>query len=584
GYDEKDVVGEPVTILMPEHYRDIHSRKIKSFEGSENGGKTYESQGLRKDGSEFPVEISVTAWKIGKEKFFTCILRDITKRKKAMGKIKEQAALLDKARNAILVHDLEYRLIYWNKGAQSLYGWTEEEVMGKNANELLHQDGTSALIEAKNRVIDKGEWEGELRQRTRDGNEIIVESRWSLVSDGEDKPESILVINTDVTEKKKLESQLLRAQRMESIGTLSSGIAHDLNNILTPMMLSLQLLKEKFKDEQSQKLLTILEQNSQRGADLIKQVLSFSRGVEGERNPLSAKHLLAEIERIIKETFPRNIEITIDIQNDLFIISGDVTQLHQVIMNLCVNARDAMPDGGILSISAENFFIDENQVRMHAWEKPGFYIAVEVSDTGTGIPSRIIDRIFDPFFTTKEIGKGTGLGLSTALAIVKSHGGFIDVQSAIGKGTTFKVYLPALSITEKQEAPQRPAELIRGNGETILVIDDEMSIRETTCAILEKCGYKAIAACDGIEAIMQYTKNKEEVKIVLIDMSMPIMDGPACIHALLKIDPDIKIIAVSGLIEEEMFSKIKKSAVDILRKPYTAEDLLERIHKVMIEK
>lgn len=359
-------------------------------------------------------------------------------------KLREQAELLDKARDAIAVQDLEHRLIYWNKGAQRIYGCTEEDALGKNADELLYKEESPALIEAKKSVIEKGEWQGELRQVTKDGSEIIVESRWSLVRDDGSKPKSILIISTDVTEKKKLEAQLLRVQRMESIDTLAGGIAHDLNNMLTPIMLSLRMLKEKFTDEQSRKLLDILETNSRRGANLIKQVLSFARGVEGERNPLQLACSLTEIEKIAKETFPRNIEIRTDIQKDLFTISGDATQLHQVIMNLCVNARDAMPEGGILCITAWNFLIDENYARTNTEAKVGSYIVITVSDTGTGIPSRLLNRIFEPFFTTKEPGKGTGLGLSIALAIVKSHGGFINVDSEVGKGTTFRVYLPAV--------------------------------------------------------------------------------------------------------------------------------------------
>ncbi len=225
-------------------------------------------------------------------------------------------------------------------------------------------------------MIEKGEWSGELRKVTKDGREIIVESRWTLVHDSEGEPKSILVINTDITEKKKLESQLLRAQRMESIGTLAGGIAHDLNNLMTPMMLSLQMLKQKFTDEQSQKLLSILEKNSQRGANIIKQILSFARGVEGERNSLQAKHIISEIETVLKETFPRNIEIRTDMQEDLLTIAGDTTQLHQVLMNLCVNARDAMPDGGVLSITASNFFVDKNYVRMHTDAKVGSYVVI----------------------------------------------------------------------------------------------------------------------------------------------------------------------------------------------------------------
>ncbi len=584
GYAEEEVLGRPVTILMPEQYREAHSRqfeRLRSTGESRHKGKTHESQGLRKDGREFPVEISLATWKTEEGTFFTCILRDITERKRTLEKIREQAALLDKAHDAIGLRNLEQNLIYWNKGAEYLYGWAAEEVIGKNADELLYKGKTSKLIEAKKGVIEKGEWIGDLHQVTKDGKEIIVESRWTLIYDSEGKPKSILVINTDITEKKKIEAQLLRSQRMESIGTLAGGIAHDLNNVLTPMILSLQILKEKFKDEQSQKLLNILEKNSQRGADLIKQVLSFSRGVEGERAPLAAKQIITEIEKVAKETFPRNSQIKTDIQEDLFNISGDATQLYQVIMNLCVNARDAMPDGGILRITASNFFIDENYARMNIEAKPGSYVVISVSDTGIGIPPRILDRIFEPFFTTKEFGKGTGLGLSTALAIVKSHGGFINVYSEVGKGTTFRVYLPAIK-TGIQYVEEQKLELQSGQGELVLVAEDEDSIREVTVSTLEKYGYNVLAASDGADAVALYAQNKDKINVILMDMMMPVMDGHASIRAIRKINPGVKIIAVSGLAEKDKLAKIADTRVHaFLSKPYTAERLLKTIREVI---
>ncbi len=384
----------------------------------------------------------------------------------------------------------------------------------------------------------------------------------------------------DITERKKLESQLLRAQRMESIGTLAGGIAHDLNNMLTPMMLSLHILKEKFKDEQSQKLLTTLEQNSQRSANLIRQVMSFSRGIEGERKTLAVTHLISEIEKIAKETFPRDIKLQTDVPDDLLKISGDVTQLHQVIMNLCVNARDAMPYGGILSITASNFYVDQNYVRMHTDAKVGSYVVITVSDTGTGISPKIMDRIFEPFFTTKEHGKGTGLGLSTAHAIVRGHGGFITVYSEVGGGTAFRVYLPAIK-TEMQEACEHQPELPIGNEELILVVEDEESIRDVTFSTLEENGYKVLNANDGAEAVALYAENMDKIKVILMDMMMPVMDGQASIRAIRKINPQVKIIVVSGLAEKDRLKNVTEYTNAFLPKPYTAERLLKTVHEVL---
>jgi two-component system cell cycle sensor histidine kinase/response regulator CckA len=508
----------------------------------------------------------------------------IKEQQRANEQIRKQAELLDKAEDAIALRDLNHRFIYWNKGSQRLYGWKEEEIIDKNADELLYKEESPNLIEAKRRVIKEGEWKGELEQITKDGKEIIVESHWTLMRDNRGKPESILIINTDITEKKKLESQLLRAQRMESIGTLAGGIAHDLNNVLTPIMLSLQMLKGKITDGQSQKLFATLEQSSQRGASLIKQVLTFARGIEGERNPIQMKHIISEIEKIAKETFPRDIEIRTNIQKDLFTIFGDATQLHQVMMNLCINARDAMSQGGTLSISAESFIMDENYSTISAEAKAGPYIVVAVSDTGTGIPPSILDRIFEPFFTTKEQGKGTGLGLSTSLAIVKSHGGFINVYSEVGKGTVFKVYLPAVK-SEILEAEAQQFELPSGKGEYILVAEDEASIREITVSILETYGYKVLSAADGADAVALYAQNKDKIKVVLMDMMMPVMDGQTSIQAIRRINPEVKVIAASGLAEKDKLEKITNIQVQaFLPKPYTTERLLKAMHEVLSAK
>ncbi|KAB2940738.1 MAG: sensory transduction histidine kinase [Candidatus Methanoperedens nitroreducens] len=582
GYSEGEVLGKSLTILMPELLRYIHSRRLERLMSceSEYNEKMLESYGLKKDGSEFPIEISIAAWKTEEGTFYTGIVRDITERKRAQEKIRERASLLNITHDAIAVRDLEHRLTYWNKGAEGLYGWTEDEIRGKNANELLYKEESPDLMEAKKIVIERGKWAGELCQVTKDGKEIIVDSRWVLTYDRKGAPKSILIINTDITEKKKLEAQFLRAQRMDSLGTLAGGIAHDLNNILTPIMLSLQMLKEECPDENKRKMVDILERNTMRGADLIKQVLLFARGAEGERRTVQVAYLISEIGKVTKETFPKSIEVRLSIPRGLWEVTGDATQLYQVLMNLCVNARDAMPEGGILEISAENLFIDENHKRMNIEAKIGPYIVITVADTGTGIPPEILDKVFEPFFTTKAHGKGTGLGLSTSVGIIKSHSGFIDVQSEVGKGTTFKVYLPSAATTETQQVKAQELTTDTGNGEMILVVDDEASIREVTGAILETNGYRVITASDGAEALSLYKEKGTEIKIVLIDMAMPVMDGQTCIRELVKINPEIKIIAVSGLIEKESFSKVAKQVNTLLNKPYSSEELLKTIKDI----
>ncbi|MEM6752162.1 MAG: PAS domain S-box protein [Cyanobacteria bacterium P01_C01_bin.38] len=509
----------------------------------------------------------------------SCI--DITERKQAEKKIAEQAVLLDVATDAILLRDLEGTILYCNQSAESMYGWTAEEFLGKSANELLFKEYTQELAEAMREVLQNGAWQGELKKVTKQGRDITVASRWTLIRDEAENPKSILTVDTDITEKKQLESQFFRAQRLESLGTLASGIAHDLNNMLTPVLAISQLLPLRLNniDKTSSEMLEMLEATAKRGADLVKQVVSFARGNEGKRTVLQIKHILKDIEQFTKGTFPKSITIEKNFPQDLRTISADATQMHQVFMNLVVNARDAMPEGGILSIEAENKFIDESYAKMNIEAKVGSYVVVTIVDTGIGISARIIDRVFDPFFTTKEVGKGTGLGLSTVLGIVKNHGGFIEVSSKINEGTQFKVYLPSIE-GKVSPIPQRE-QLPIGNNELVLVVDDEVAICEIIKTTLETYNFRVIIARDGIEAIAVYVQQKKEINAILIDMMMPSMDGTTAIRTLQHINPQVKIIAMSGLVSNEALAQC--SGADIhgfLTKPFSAGELLNTLERV----
>ncbi|HKZ79597.1 MAG TPA: PAS domain S-box protein [Pyrinomonadaceae bacterium] len=533
-----------------------------------------------KDGLYYWVDTTIVPFlnAEGKPYQYTAIRYEITERKLAEERVRQQAALLDQAQDAILKRDLDHNILFWNKGAERIYGWTAEEVIGKNAADILFQGSSAALQPATQTLLEKGEWRGDLRQVRRTGDEVIVESRWTLVRDEKGEPNSVLVINTDITEKKRMEGQFLRAQRMESIGTLAGGIAHDLNNVLSPILMAVQMLQLKMRDESSRQLLEILKTNAERGGNMVRQVLSFARGVEGERVALQPKHLIKDIVKIMQETLPKSIEINFHLPDDLWVISADATQVHQVLMNLCVNARDAMPSGGSITMRAENIHVDESYARMHLEAKPGRFVVIIVADTGTGMPPEVLGRIFEPFFTTKEMTKGTGLGLSTALTIVKSHGGFVNVYSEPGKGSQFAIYFPAFEMDETVRAGLPELDLPLGHGELVLVVDDEEAIRQITASTLETFGYRALTAGDGTEAIALYAQHKNEIAVVLTDMLMPFMDGLATIRALQKMNPEVKIIAASGLTAGHTPGQASLEGVKMfLTKPYTAEKLLKAI-------
>ena len=538
-----------------------------------------EWQCRRKDGSLFPAEVGATILPDGR---LQCIMRDITQRKIDEDKIREQASLLDKARDAIIVCGPEqHSILYWNRSAERLYGWQAGEVLDHSLNELLNRDPVQFLAVMK-AVMTQGEWAGEMQQYDREGRLVIVESRWTLIRDAQGRPKSILSINTDITERKKLEQQFLRSQRMESIGTLAGGIAHDLNNVLAPIMMSIELLKLQERSAQKQSILSTIESSAKRGADLVKQVLSFARGVEGRQLPVQVGHLLKEIEKITNETFLKSIQVWSEIPSPLWVVQGDPTQIHQVLLNLCVNARDAMPNGGVLKLSARNLMLDEQCASMIAGSKPGPYLHIQVEDNGTGMPPEVMERIFEPFFTTKDLGKGTGLGLSSVMAIVKSHHGLVRVESEMGKGTKFHVYLPALISAHAEVDLPVQAELPRGHGELVLVVDDEAAVQQITKQTLETFGYRVLLAADGAEAVSLYSVHRDEVVLVLTDMMMPLMDGPATIQVLMRMNPEICIVAASGMNAAGMEEKAAHAGVkNFIPKPYTAETLLKTLDAVL---
>lgn len=503
-------------------------------------------------------------------------------RKQSDEKIREQAALLDKSQDAIILETLNGIITFWNEGATKVYGWRFDEVIGKTLEDIYKGEIPEDVAKANEVVRKEGEWAGEINAMNRNGDAIVLDCRWKLVTDIDGRPKAIMKVCTDITEKEKLEAQFMRAQRLESIGTLAGGIAHDLNNVLSPIMMSVRALKRRLSDEQSEKILQAIESSARRGADMVRQVLMFGRGAKGERVILQPRHVIREIMNIASETFPKSIKIEHSMPKELWTVLGDATQIHQVILNLCVNARDAMPEGGTLTLSAENALLDEDYAKVNIDAKPGRYVIITISDTGAGIPQGILDKIFEPFFTTKDVGKGTGLGLSTALALVKAHNGFINVYSEVNRGTSFKIYLPATELAEAALPVETDFDRYVGHGELILVVDDESSIREIARATLEAYGYEVLVAGDGAEAIAVFVKNMDNVRAAIIDNMMPVLDGKSTIAAIRRMETGVKLIATSGL-QDEIATSLSKQVDAFINKPFTGEKLLKTVYEVIYE-
>ena len=485
------------------------------------------------------------------------------------------------AQDAIIIHDLGDRILYWNQAAELLYGYTAEEAAGKPAHELLSGEENAKLIDVEKTLLENGEWQGELKHRTKDDLIVVVDSQKTLLCDEWGSPQSILLINTDKTEKRQLEAQYLRSQRMEGIGSLAGGIAHDLNNLLAPITLSADILLRNCLDEKSEELLSMIKSSSKRAGSVVNQLLSFARGVQDDEHILlQPKHVLNDMVKIVKETFPTNINVKYNLPNDLWLINGDPTQVHQVLLNLCINARDAMPRGGDLFLEAANISFDHTYVIMSSDVKQGAYVGIKVRDTGEGMTKEIMKDIFTPFYTTKSEGAGTGLGLSTSHGIVHSHGGFISVESKIGEGITFQVYFPADRSRFSQVREKKNTPLPFAKGELILIVDDNPNIRIATQKALGFQRYKVLDAKDGTEALALYVKRENKVKAVITDISMPHLDGVALVRILKKLNPEIKVIVSTGQGEKNKISELNALGIkDFLYKPYTSETLVNTLQQ-----
>lgn len=492
----------------------------------------------------------------------------------------ELAALLDASTEAMIMEDLENVVTYWNRGAEEIYGWSREEAVGRNIRELIYADPADFEAPAAALLRD-GQWRGEMVQQAKDGRVLVVQCRWQAVRDELGRPLRLFAVNSDITQQRRQQEMQHRAQRMESLGTLAGGIAHDLNNVLTPLLMSVQLMRSISLPDDHREMLDGMELGIKRGADMIRQVLTFARGVDGVRELVTVTDIIAELSSMSFAALPKAITVETTVAEALPIV-GDKTQILQVLMNLVTNARDAMPEGGVIRLTVHRELIDDGRVSTSTLA-PGHYAVISVEDSGVGMAREVLDKVFEPFFTTKGHGEGTGLGLPSSIAIVRSHRGTITVYSEPGRGSRFAVYLP-LATEDQMEAARGQADgpVPTGNGERVLIVDDEASIRRIVRLALEAHGYVVVEASNGREAIA-VVEQHTDIRLMLTDMMMPVMDGAATATHFAEHHPQVAIIATSGLNANGGVARAQNSGVrHFIAKPFTTDQLVRTVAAALV--
>jgi PAS domain S-box-containing protein len=507
---------------------------------------------------------------------------DISERKHSDERLTEQARVLDQASDAIFVTNARGLFTYCNQAAVQKSGWPKDEIIGRTIMEVFSGFTSSLMAEVHQIALTEGAWRGEVKTRNRREELLWVDVGVTRIVTTQTKRAAYVLICTDITEKKALTEQFLRVQRLENLGMLAAGIAHDLNNVLSPIGMVATLLQSRLTEERDQHFLEILEKSTNRGAGLVRQILSFAQGSSHDQREVQVKHILRDVLAMLRETFPRNIAVEEKVPSDLWAVKGDATQIHQIVLNLCVNARDAMEEGGQLTVSAENVTLGAAASQEIPEAKSGDWMKVEISDTGHGISAEILEKIWAPFFSTKATGKGTGLGLSTVQGIVKEHQGFLHVKSTENEGTTFQVYLPAILRRKASAAPFDPQSGYRAEGQHILVVDDEPMIVDLASEALIAQGYRVSTANDGEEAAKIVMADAAAIDLLLTDLMMPKVGGTELMTVLKSLNPGCQMILMTGsnIKEAQQDPRLQSLVTSYISKPFEIGVLLEAVEKV----
>ncbi len=583
GYTESALCTRAIASLIHAEDRAIDAQALRDLTAGSRRNEVITKRFVHADGRNIwgDVSLSVIRDGDGAPTMIVRMLEDITERRRAQV---ERDRLFELSLDLLSISSFDGWFTQVNPAWTRCLGWTADELTSRPLIEFVHPDDRASTLAVRGRLLPGHSIrEFENRYVCKDGSYRWLS--WSMHPLVESR--QVLGVVRDVTDRKRdeaerrlLEARVVRAQRMEGIGTLAGGIAHDLNNVLAPILLSIAMLKEEMSAGPQREVLDTIEASARRGADMVRQVLSYARGVDGERVILSLTCVLHDVLQLVSDRLMVSVHIHTSLPENLWTFVGDSTQIQQVLLNLLLNARDAMLGGGTITITACN-------VELHEAELPepglpaGAYVQIEVRDTGCGIPGEHLDKIFDPFFTTKGVGEGSGLGLSTSHAIVRSHGGFLQVESESGVGTTFRISLPA-SMSPAVLVPEPVSTMPQGAGECILVIDDERSIRGLLTVTLQRAGYRVLVAGNGAEGVSKFTEHRSDVALVLTDLMMPVMDGIAAIRALRALDPTLRIVASSGLATtERRLEALREGASHFLAKPFNADSLLTTVRAAL---
>jgi PAS domain S-box-containing protein len=607
GYRREELLGQKIELLVPERYRRHHQSHREDFTRTpkvRRMGAGLDLYGRRNDGSEFPVEISLSPVSLGGGTLVLSSIRDITDSKTVQEELRRAhreldrrtaqeigeyrgrlASIIDSSEDAIVGKSLDGTITSWNKGAERIYGYTGEQVIGQNISILAPADRPDEIPQILEQ-IRRGESveHFESVRVTKDGRRLNVSISVSPIREAGGRVTGASAIARDITAQKQAEGHLRQAQKMEAIGRLAGGVAHDFNNILGIVSACMELLRERIdpKSDPAQ-YITNVRKALERGVSLTRQLLAFSRKSVIQPQVLDLNERLREVTKLLRPLLGEDIEIVVAPRSTMAVVEADPGQLDQIVLNLAVNSRDAMPRGGKFILETSTVQVDEAFSELHTPMKPGDYVLLAVSDTGSGMDSATVSRIFEPFFTTKEPGKGTGLGLATVYGIVQQNGGHVWVYSEPGRGTTFKIYLPGVE-HKLGAAPKADAEITvpRRDGMTVLLVEDDELMRTLTKQLLEEHGYQVLEARDGKSALEIAGSRRERIDLLLTDVVMRGVNGPELVARLLGSRPGLKVAFMSGYTGELIAAdEVGRQGIPLLEKPFTRSGLLRVLHDAL---